>query len=294
MRNVRPFLIIFLSLVIGALAVSFAMRWIGQRTEISTIKVVVASRDLELGSILQEGMLEVIDWPGASTIKEPIADPKKIYQRVTNTTVLRGEPILASKLAPEGEKGGLSALLQDGSRAVTVKVNEIVGVAGFALPGNYVDVMVHVADKQEQSISKIVLERILVLALAQNASTNELKPRVVNAVTLKVTPEQAEQIDFARNTGSLSLVLRSQVDKGHVETRGVRMMDLFKPVETKLVRNENKDLYVSIPVCSKVKKSQKKINSQALSVSEKSLKNPELIQQVEKYEVIRGILKTLE
>jgi len=227
-RNIRPVLLILLSLLIGAIAVALAVRWIGQRTEVATTKVVVASRDLVFGTQLKEGMLEVIDWPATGALKDPVSDPRTIYQRVINTQVLRGEPLLNSKLAAQGEKAGLSALLHEGSRAVTVRVNEIVGVAGFALPGNYVDVMVHASDKNNRPISKIVLERILVLALAQDASTGETKPRVVNAVTLEVTPQQAEQIDLARSVGSLSLVLRSQVDTGRVSTSGVRMDDLFK------------------------------------------------------------------
>lgn len=220
-------MIILLALVVGAVAVAVALRWIGQRTELASVKVVVASQDLPFGTQLHEGMLEAIDWPAAAMLKDPVADPKLVYQRIINAPLLRGEPILAAKLAPEGEKGGLSALLHEGTRAVTVKVNEIVGVAGFALPGNYVDVMVHARAGNEQPVSKIVLERILVLALAQDASTSETKPRVVNAVTLEVTPEQAEQIDFARSVGALSLILRSQVDQGRVVTAGARMNDLL-------------------------------------------------------------------
>jgi pilus assembly protein CpaB len=142
--------------------------------------------------------------------------------------VLRGEPILAARLAPEGEKGGLSAVLETGKRAITVKVNEIVGVAGFALPGNYVDVMVNTPDENGRQLSKIVLERIKVLAVAQDVSTSETKARVVNAVTLEVTPQQAEQIDLARSVGTLSLVLRSQADSVALTTSGARKTDLFK------------------------------------------------------------------
>ena len=226
-RNFRPLVIILLALAIGAVAVAVALRWIGQRTELASVKVVIASQDLPFGTELREGMLTVIDWPAAAQLKDPVADPKLVYQRIINAPLVRGEPVLAAKLAAQGEKGGLSAVLHEGTRAVTVKVNEIVGVAGFALPGNYVDVMVHARAGNEQPVSKIVLERILVLALAQDASTNETKPRVVNAVTLEVTPAQAEQIDLARNVGALSLVLRSQVDLGHVATAGARMNDLF-------------------------------------------------------------------
>ena len=273
MRNIRPLVLILMSLLVGAIAVAFAIRWIGQRTEIASIKVVVASRDLVFGTQLKEGMLEVIDWPAAGTLKEPVAEPKSIYQRVTNTQILRGEPVLLSKLAAQGEKAGLSALLHEGSRAVTVKVNEIVGVAGFALPGNYVDVMVHATDKSNLPISKIVLERILVLALAQDASTSETKPRVVNSVTLEVTPQQAEKIDLARSVGSLSLVLRSQVDEGSVATTGVRMDDLFTQSE------------IQAPAAA--------LNSQ-MPKSAAPLHPLPTRSPSHKLEIIRGISKTLE
>ncbi|HSG00429.1 MAG TPA: Flp pilus assembly protein CpaB, partial [Vicinamibacterales bacterium] len=147
--------------------------------------------------------------------------------RVLKTSVLRGEPLLESKLAPVGTKGGLSAVISEGRRAITVRVNEVVGVAGFALPGNFVDVMVNTQDEQQKPISKIVLDRILVLAVAQEASRDDTKPRVVNAVTLEVTPDEAELLDLARSVGSLSLVLRNQVDGDSASTSGVRKNDLL-------------------------------------------------------------------
>ena len=266
-------MIILLALVIGALAVAVALRWMGQRAELATIKVVVANRDLPFGTQLQANMLEVIDWPVSALLKDPVADPKLIDKRVINAPVMQGEPLLANKLAPMGEKGGLSAMLHEGTRAVTVKVNEIVGVAGFALPGNYVDVMVHATGKNEQPVSKIVLERILVLALAQDASTSETKPRVVNAVTLEVTPQQAEKIDFARSVGALSLVLRSQVDMGRISTSGVHMADLFQTTEAP----------VMVPKAATVKPTLKP-----------SVTKPAPTKPVDKFEVIRGNKRTLE
>jgi pilus assembly protein CpaB len=266
-------LVIFLALTIGAIAVVIALRWIGQRTELATIRVVVASRDLPFGTQLQTNMLEVIDWPATAMLKDPVSDPKLIDKRVINAPMMRGEPVLSAKLAPQGEKGGLSAMLHEGSRAVTVKVNEIVGVAGFALPGNFVDVMVHATGSKEQPVSKIVLERILVLALAQDASTSETKPRVVNAVTLEVTPQQAEKIDFARSVGTLSLVLRSQVDMGRVGTTGVHMADLLQSIETPLP---------ALPT-SPVKSTLKPLVSR-----------PATTKPADHYEVIRGNKRTLE
>ena len=130
------------------------------------------------------------------------------------------------KLAPPGSTGGLSALIAPGSRAITVKVNEVVGVAGFALPGNYVDVLVHAEDENNHPFSRIVLERILVLAVAQDTNSDPSKPKVVNAVTLQVTPQEAEKLDLARGIGQLSLVLRNQVDGETVLTKGAKVSDL--------------------------------------------------------------------
>lgn len=228
MKTVRPWLVIFISVLVGAAAVYFAAVWVGHQAAIATQRVVVAARDLEVGTRLEPEMLQIVDWPSGAPLKEPFDATDKVRDRVINQQVLRGEPILAAKLAQPGEKGGLSAVLETGKRAITVKVNEIVGVAGFALPGNYVDVMVNTPDDSGKSVSKIVLERIKVLAVAQDVSTSETKARVVNAVTLEVTPQQAEQIDLARSVGSLSLVLRSQADSIASATTGARKTDLFK------------------------------------------------------------------
>jgi pilus assembly protein CpaB len=228
MKNIRPLGVLLLALTLGLSAAVYAASWLKQQGATATLQVIVAKRDLQMGTKLMPDMLETIQWPKAAAIKDPLTQLDDALDRVIHMPVLRGEPLLRSKLAPAGEKGGLSAVLSDGQRAVTVKVNEIVGVAGFALPGNYVDVMVNTPDSQNQPVSKIVIERIQVLAVAQDVSSSENKPRVVNAVTLQVTPQQAEQIDLARSVGTLSLVLRSQSDNTPVVTAGARKLDLLQ------------------------------------------------------------------
>lgn len=228
MANSKATIMIVISVVVGLAAVLVAAQWVGKQAAMATDKVVVAAKDLDLGSRLSPEVLKVVDWPKSSGVKGVFSDPKILDTRVLNTSVLSGEPILEGKLAPVGAKGGLSAVIGEGRRAMTVKVNEIIGVAGFALPGNRVDIMVSAQDDQNKPISKIVLEQILVLAVAQEASRDETKPKVVSAVTLEVTPEQAERLDLARNVGSLSLVLRSQTDLAPVVTSGVRRADLLK------------------------------------------------------------------
>lgn len=227
MRRIRPLLMVLSSLGLGLLAMAAAAQWLRERSELHTEPVLVLARDLEAGTRLTPDMLEVVRWPRESGLSQPLRSPEQAQQRVLAVRMLRGEPLLPARLAPQGETGGLSAVLQPGQRAVTVKVNEVVGVAGFALPGHYVDVMVHTTDTQNQPISRIVLERIQVLAVAQDVTPQENKPRVVNAVTLLVTPEQAERMDLARSVGQLSLVLRNQIDLAQVSTQGARKQDML-------------------------------------------------------------------
>ncbi len=227
MKNTRAIIMLFIALLLGALAVALAARWLGQRSEVMTNKVVAAARDVQLGAELTPDMLMTVEWPAGSIPQGALKDAKALEGRVVKTSVLRGEPLLESKLAPLGTKGGLSAVIAQGKRAITVKVNEVVGVAGFALPGSYVDIMVNTEDEQERTVSKIVLENILVLAVAQEASRDETKPKVVNAVTLEVTPEEAEKLDLARSVGNLSLALRNQIDKEDTRTAGIRKRELL-------------------------------------------------------------------
>ena len=217
MKNRRAYLMLALAVVLGLGAVLLASRWLLRQTPSAAGRIVVAAGDVNLGQRLGPDMLKLAEWPADALPPGALRDPAKLSGRVLKTSVLRGEPLSEAKLAPAGTLGGLSALIAEGKRAITVRVNDVVGVAGFALPGNFVDIIVHTqageqGREQERDISKIVLERILVLAVAQEVSRDDTKPRVVSAVTLEVTPEQAEHLDLARSVGTLSLALRNQVD----------------------------------------------------------------------------------
>lgn len=232
MRNPKAIAMLVLSVVIGLGATVVAAGWIAQKGQVASSQVVVAAGDIQLGSRLNAQMLKSVEWPSGSIPPGAVTKAELLQDRVVKTSVLRGEPILEAKLAPLGTKGGLSAVIPEGKRAMTVRVNDVIGVAGFALPGNYVDIVVNTqlesdGGRGDKQISKIVLEQILVLAVAQEASRDETKPRVVNAVTLELTPEQAEKLDLARSVGTLSLVLRNQVDKDGAETRGIMKKQLL-------------------------------------------------------------------
>lgn len=287
MRNIRVVVMLLLAVGLGIAAVVMAAIWLNSKSSVLTSHVVVSTEDLQIGTRLQPGMVEMVDWPSTSPIKNPMTSVEQAVDRVVNVPVFKGEPILMSKLAAKGETGGLSAVLPEGRRAVTVKVNEIVGVAGFALPGTYVDVMVNAADANNNAVSKIVIERIKVLAVAQDVSNLETKPKVVNAVTLEVTPAQAEKIDLARSIGSLSLVLRSQVDMKSVSTDGARKNDLLNTVETTLG-----NLTSALGLTTNVAKAQ--TAKPTAAAVRAAAPRPPIEPAPEMTEVIRGLNKTTE
>lgn len=245
MKNMKAIVMIGVSIVAGLVAVIAAARWVNQQAAVNTNQLAVTAVDIQLGQQINPEMVKLVDWPRESMPPGAISDLAVLNGRVTKMSLLRGEPVLESKLAEPGSMPGLSALIAPGKRAMTVKVNEVVGVAGFALPGNYVDIIVSTendgsrGDTKDRQIAKIVLERILVLAVAQVASRDETKPKVVNAVTLEVTPEEAEKLDLARSVGSLSLVLRNQVETQVIKTAGATKGSLLSdkvapsPVEVK-------------------------------------------------------------
>jgi len=235
MKNKRAMIVMALAVVLGLLAVALAARWLLNAPVPSAGRIVVAKSDVDIGQRLTPEMFLIVDWPTASVPKGAFTDPQPLSGRVLKSSLLTGEPVSEAKLAPVGTLGGLSALITEGKRAITVRVNDVIGVAGFALPGNFVDIIVSTetmldpaaAQARAQSISKIVLERILVLAVAQEVSRDGTKPKVVNAVTLEVTPQQAEMLDLARSVGSLSLALRNQVDPAAAATAGATKLNLL-------------------------------------------------------------------
>jgi pilus assembly protein CpaB len=226
MRNSRSFLIIGVALLLALAAVVVAAKWMNEQGAAAGTKVAIAAADIGQGVRLAQDNVQLIDWPAGAVPPGAITDIKALEGRVTRTQIGRGEAVLETKLAPPGTTGGLSAVVAAGKRAMTVRVNDVVGVAGFALPGNYVDILVNLqqtssdSGAREESISKIVLERILVLAVAQESNRDETKPKVVNAVTLELTPDEVEKLDLARSIGTLSLVLRNQVDPQPANTGG--------------------------------------------------------------------------
>jgi len=236
MKSFKPLGLLLLALATGLAAALYAAGWLAQQGGGSR-KIAVAAADIDSGSRLGPQSTRLVDWPSNSVPDGAFTDLAPLNDRVVKSNLIRGEPLVARKLSPAGSQGGLSAVISTGKRAMTVRVNDVVGVAGFALPGNHVDVMVnanqdHARGESPVPISMTVLEQVLVLAVAQEAGRDDTKPRVVNAVTLEVSPIDAEKLDLARSIGTLSLVLRNQQDRQFAATRGITKAELFGGART--------------------------------------------------------------
>src|SRR5471032_339833 len=185
MRNTRALVMIGAALLLAVFAVLMAAHWMNDQASSTGGKVAVATTDISPGTRVTPDMVRLIDWPQNAMPPGAISDMKQIDTRVSRTSIQRGEPLMESKLASAGTLGGLSAVVAEGKRAMTVRVNDVVGVAGFALPGNFVDILVNTQDDsrgdhlvREQAISKIVLERILEMACSRTRWSSRPSPRL--------------------------------------------------------------------------------------------------------------------
>ena len=250
MKITRAMLMILASLLAGGVAVWLAASWVSQQASENSVKVVVATTAIEAGAPIAPQSITLSNWPKGHVPAGAFTDLKKLSGRVSNTPIYTGEAILAAKLAPEGTSGGLSATIQPSKRAITLQVNEIVGVAGYIRPGSLVDVIVNSREGETRPVSKIILEKILVLAAAQDDKRDQTKPKVVSTVTLEVTPEQAEKIDLARNIGTISLALRNPLDTTESATRGAYREDVFRVTQASAGASSPASSPASTPVAT--------------------------------------------
>lgn len=217
--------LIILSVVVGLIAVLVATYWL--RTEREVVQVVVASSPIKAGSRLTQENLGFSKIPKEDMALDAIVHRDALLGRFTKFDIPVGADIKERLLVPMGATSGLAAAITPGKRAFAIRVNEVAGVAGFALPGNYVDVLLSTKDSSGQPTSKVLLERVLILAVAQEQSvSSESKPKVVDVVTLEVSPQQAEVLDMARLVGGLSMALRNQSDDSSEKTMGARRGDI--------------------------------------------------------------------
>jgi len=229
--------VLFLAIVMGGIAAFMARQWLQAHADMSAVAgqgagtIVVATQPLAFGATVSPDNITEIPWgagalpDGAFASKDDIL---KDGRRVVLSPFNRNEPVLRSKITGPGQRGSLSSLLEEGKRAVTVRVDDVRGVAGFVLPGDFVDVVLIGEDPalQRENYSEILLHHVKVLAIDQLASERQEQPTVAKAVTVEATPEQAQKILLASNVGKLSLILRQPGDVNADSAKRVTERDL--------------------------------------------------------------------
>jgi pilus assembly protein CpaB len=235
MRNKRFFVVLAGALIFGLLAAVSVSRYLSNAQAFSRdmTTVAVAKVAIPIGTKIIPEQVMMVQFSKESTPDGAFSSPDKLAGRVAVVNIAPREPITETRLAPEGTAGGLSAVIPEGYRAMTVKVDDVVGISGFIMPGTLVDVVVviHPDDNSaaQGPISKIVLQNIKVLANGQNIDQpeNQRDANTVKAVTLQVTPEQAEKLALASSEGRLQLVMRNSIDQGDEQTTGINKRSLL-------------------------------------------------------------------
>ncbi|HUY18060.1 MAG TPA: Flp pilus assembly protein CpaB [Candidatus Binataceae bacterium] len=202
-----------------------------QQAMVKSVQIVVAARDLPLGTKIEPNSVKLARWSRDSVPPGAFTDPGAIMNTFVKDSFVTNEPVVADKLYVGTRTAGVMPLLIPvGMRAMSVPVDEVSDIAGFVLPRTHVDVLVAITGSgaSEKPFSKIVLQNVEVLAVAQEIehSKND-QPQVVKVVTLLVTPEQAERLGLASREGTLHLVMRSYNDQQIIATKGVTMSDLM-------------------------------------------------------------------
>lgn len=218
MQNRRILLSLIIASAIGLVALFIASIMVKEDDTSKASLVVASSEKITIGTPISESQLKLIRLPkGAAPVgvKDTV---ESLVGRVPKVEIAPGEIILESMLYSPNSSAGLAFAISPGKRAMSMNVNEVTEVAGFVSPGAYVDVLFSSKDDSGRFSSRIIMQRILVLAVAQDRmGSDEAKPKLATSVTLEVTPQQAEVLDAARMAGSISLVLRNQTEGSGVE-----------------------------------------------------------------------------
>jgi pilus assembly protein CpaB len=224
----------------GTVAAYIANHWIDQRmvsdtTETSNTRpVVVAAVAIPFGQQIDEAQVRVIQWPRDGVLEGSFESIDEVINKVANQRIMPGEVVLESRIVDHSSGSTLSSIIAPNKRALTVRVNDVIGVAGFLLPGNHVDVIAsHIHNRKNNTHTHTILRNLKVLAVDQSASADKEKPVVVRAVTLEVTPKQAERLVQATEEGSVQLALRNPKDIDEPEPQ--RKVVKIAPVKSKVV-----------------------------------------------------------
>jgi pilus assembly protein CpaB len=235
-RNTRTMIVLGVATVVAGLAsfgVLQAIRSIPERrVEIATKYAVVAAREIPIGTMLTRDSVKLVAWPAQTPLQGGFSNVDEVIDRGLIAGVVENEPLSESKLAPKASGAGLPPSIAPGMRAISVKVNEVIGVAGFVVPGTRVDVVTVIArDRREDTISRVVVSNVQVLSAGTRYDQEEPKRdgQAIRStvVTLMVSPVDAERVALAQAEGQLMLTLRNPLDVAPSETQGVLRSALF-------------------------------------------------------------------
>lgn len=233
-RNNRTLLVFALSVLVAGVASLLVYRAVQRipvrEVEVRSYQVAVASRNLPVGQMLTAGDVKLVAWPESSPVAGGYGTVEDVVNRGLVAPVLENEPLTSSKVAAPEAGAGLPPTITAGMRAISVKVNEVIGVAGFVVPGTRVDVVVTISRREGDSVSRVVVSNVQVLTAGTKFDQEQArdgKPVPSTVVTLLVTPEDAERIALASAEGSIMLTLRNPLDTQPTETRGTRMASLM-------------------------------------------------------------------
>jgi len=234
MNRARILIVLLVAVLIGGI-LSYAVYNFLQNRPVTVVKtpeknIVVAAGNLPLGTLLKDENLKFVPWPAPNLPAGYFERKEDLVSRGIVQSVVENEPILESKLAPKGTGAGLPPIIPKGMRAVSIRANEIIGVAGFVTAGTHVDVILTATPLGTQEpMSKIVLQNVEVATAGQVIQKDpEGKPVTVTVVTLFVTPEDAEKITNASTQGQFQLALRHPLDLEESKTRGIQMSQLMR------------------------------------------------------------------
>jgi len=215
MMKSRTLFIFFIALIFGVAAALMANKWIEERlqpfVDSTGTPVVVAALEIPFGTRIELAHVKVVDWPSGEAPKGSIADPAVVEGKISKQSLLPGEVILEERIVEHLGGSTLASIVEQNKRAVTVRVNDVIGVAGFLLPGNRVDIL-FTRQQGNRSATQTILQDVKVLAVDQTASTDKDRPVVVRAVTMELTPAEAEILVKATSEGRLQLTLRNPLD----------------------------------------------------------------------------------
>ncbi|MCZ6878040.1 MAG: Flp pilus assembly protein CpaB [Acidobacteria bacterium] len=238
MNRTRMIVITLVALIASGVVTLLAYRMLSRRlnpTAEDLTKIVVAAEELHLGNRLTALQLRMVPWPKATSLEGSFFDPEEIVGRGVIVPMIPNEPVLESKLAPREAGAGLTTAIPEGMRAVAIKVNDVIGIAGFVLPGTRVDVIVVGSpdERKRNDTSKMILENIVVLAAGQNIEQGiDGEPQAVQVITLLVTPVGAEKLALASVDGRLQLALRHPLDLDLNDPAPVKKADLYTQAAT--------------------------------------------------------------